>query len=803
MCKKFIFWASVLVLVFSCTSYADVLLGDFENGSLDGWIPYPGGEAVLTNGTTGVTSGDSSLDVVVSTDNYWMIRWSLPGLKALDLTNVTTLEMDVTMLVANFADGIWTKVDKLSIQSDLNPDWREVQLSAVINRDTGEPASSNDWGTWSGDQNRTIVWDIGAADYDWTGLENSSYVNINIALQGQGLFLIDNIRLNGAEIKDRELYPVLKLDVQDSDDAANVEEGFTAFTFADSGSEIDGITVTIDGYAEGDTRRRDVPAGVSNENIYRDFIFARQSELGVGYTSVTLSGLEPNEAYGITIYSWDTYSTELRVTDWTANGDSLLTTTHDGNLDPPSGDDQAFTGLATADPNGVILMEAVPGEGTFAAEPFAFVNALVISSLSPPPIGKIIWVTDAGIDRDEDGVQDDQEWIDYLEAQNYDVDARLGYWMALEGKDANDVNDYVAELNAADLVILSRTASSGDYDDGNEPTLWNSVTAPMIALSTWHLRSNRWLWIDSTSVVRDNISFMQVLELDHPIFAGVEIDADGLVEPVDPQVYGADVGYRGTCFVEGLDMGNGTLLAKSLAELPWIAVWDAGVEFYDGAGQFAGGPRMMFAAGTQDEAGAVPQGGWNLTDAGEQMFLNSVEYMISLNPVPIEVENASFELPGTVKQNNWDGGTNSKGTFEDVPGWSSDTMAADSGVETGWNATDGEWSGFLKGADDSIWQLTSHVIGADDVIELKVDAKDNWAATTLQLSLYYDDGGVRVTAASVDVVMTDTMQEFSLVLTAADVPEAAGKQLGIELNNASEEGESWIGIDNVRLNLLP
>jgi len=97
-----------------------------------------------------------------------------------------------------------------------------------------------------------------------------------------------------------------------------------------------------------------------------------------------LSGLIPNQTYGITIYSWDTFSTEIRITDWTANGEYLLTTIHDGNVDPPAAeDDYAFTGMATSDDTGVIFMEAVPGEGTFAAEPFGFINALAIAATMP------------------------------------------------------------------------------------------------------------------------------------------------------------------------------------------------------------------------------------------------------------------------------------------------------------------------------------------------------------------------------------------------------------------------------------
>jgi hypothetical protein len=206
---------------------------------------------------------------------------------------------------------------------------------------------------------------------------NLHYGQYNLSAEGEKMFL--NAVQYILQPTEPDYAPILKLDVQNSDDPANVEAGFTAFTFANSGTAINGITVTLDGYGEADSRRRDVPTGASNENIYRDFIFGRQSEPGVGYVSVTLSGLEPDATYQITIYSWDTYSTGLRVTDWTANGEPLFTTMHDGNLEPPAGDDKAYKGLAMADPNGVILMEAVPGEGTFAAEPFAFINALVIS----------------------------------------------------------------------------------------------------------------------------------------------------------------------------------------------------------------------------------------------------------------------------------------------------------------------------------------------------------------------------------------------------------------------------------------
>ena len=80
---------------------------------------------------------------------------------------------------------------------------------------------------------------------------------------------------------------------------------------------------------------------------------------------------------------------------------------------------------------------------------------------------------------------------------------------------------------------------------------------------------------------------------------------------------------------------------------------------------------------------------------------------------------ASFELPGETKQSN----------FENVPGWNTDTPAADSGVEPpgSWpGVTDGEVAGFMMGSDPSVWNLTDHVIASGEEILLQIDLQDNW-----------------------------------------------------------------------------
>lgn len=158
------------------------------------------------------------------------------------------------------------------------------------------------------------------------------------------------------------------------------------------------------------------------------------------------------------------------------------------------------------------------------------------------------------------------------------------------------------------------------------------------------------------------------------------------------------------------------------------------------------------------------------------------------------VWNPSFELPGTVKQKS----------FEGVVGWTSlEGAVSDSGVETGWGATDGEWTAFLMGGDPGVYQVTQHVIGADDIIQLSVDAKDNWAATTLLIELAYIDGdGAIMPASSANIALTGDMVTSTVVLVAADVPDAVGKELVILLDNVTEAAASWLGLDNVSIDFL-
>ncbi len=175
-------------------------------------------------------------------------------------------------------------------------------------------------------------------------------------------------------------YPILTLDISNRNVASQTEPGFTSFTLADSGSEVEGITIELAGNL--DARWRGTPTGISYELIYRDFIFSRP-----GGMMVILSGLEANQTYEITIYAFDTGSAGDRIADWTTNGEFVLTTTFNGGISPTNQDDRAFTGTAQSDGTGTIVLECGPNENTVeqsgASSPFGFMNALVVSSMNP------------------------------------------------------------------------------------------------------------------------------------------------------------------------------------------------------------------------------------------------------------------------------------------------------------------------------------------------------------------------------------------------------------------------------------
>ena len=301
----------------------------------------------------------------------------------------------------------------------------------------------------------------------------------------------------------------------------------------------------------------------------------------------------------------------------------------------PGVEGTTMTGTWTWDYSGVLDQFTLPDTDAYiqiviatnsdAPGAYYFDNARIVGAEPPKPGPKVIFVTSIK-DNNLDGVQDDISWYDWLTEEGYDVDFRPGNWI-------DPLDDAkIAELEAADLIIASRGMATGEYD-GDETAKWNGLSTPIICTNAWMIRSNRWVWMNSTAANKDADSpFLLAIEPTHPIFEGVALDADGLAEILDPAV-----GSGNTSFLNDiLDVGNGTLIAQSLGiyNTTWIAEWAAGVEYYEGAGQIAGGPRILFMAGTQDDpytdenGNIMPVGVLNLNDEGRKLFLNAIEYLL-------------------------------------------------------------------------------------------------------------------------------------------------------------------------------
>ncbi len=155
------------------------------------------------------------------------------------------------------------------------------------------------------------------------------------------------------------------------------------------------------------------------------------------------------------------------------------------------------------------------------------------------------------------------------------------------------------------------------------------------------------------------------------------------------------------------------------------------------------------------------------------------------------IENPSFEQPGTDKIVGW----------ESIPGWSSDIVAIDSGVESDWpGSTEGDWSAFLFNGDSSVYNLTDHIIQLEEEFILQVDARDNWSENIpalLEISLFLDSYGERITVATETVELSDTWTTYTVSFFANTFPAVYNK-IGIELANVTPSGDSWIGIDNIQ-----
>jgi hypothetical protein len=191
-------------------------------------------------------------------------------------------------------------------------------------------------------------------------------------------------------------------------------------------------------------------------------------------------------------------------------------------------------------------------------------------------------------------------------------------------------------LNAFDLIIIGRSINSGNYQQADETTFWNTtITAPVIHMSGYALRNVR-LGFTSGGTIPDTAGTVRLTAVNplHAIFAGVPLDgANTMVNPY------AGIVTFGTNVARGISVNTdpivgGTVLAT--IGTPGdpadggmiIGEWETGAVLNNG--NVLGGDRLVFLSGSREPNGITSHsaGIYDLGPDGERLFLNAVAYMI-------------------------------------------------------------------------------------------------------------------------------------------------------------------------------
>jgi len=191
----------------------------------------------------------------------------------------------------------------------------------------------------------------------------------------------------------------------------------------------------------------------------------------------------------------------------------------------------------------------------------------------------------------------------------------LGYDITVEAEDDKYIDPLgaaaKADLSAADLIIVSRRTSSGNFDA--EIEFWNGLATPIILHSAFLIGDSRWRWMRGGNENVD-MTHVGVVARNDPIFNGVTIVGDQ-VKIFSSLVKGLDVSNQDSA-------GNGTKIATPAGSgKVMVARWDAGIEYYSGSGQITGGPRIFFGMRTDEFFPFV-------TDDGKKMLENAVRYLL-------------------------------------------------------------------------------------------------------------------------------------------------------------------------------
>jgi len=211
-------------------------------------------------------------------------------------------------------------------------------------------------------------------------------------------------------------------------------------------------------------------------------------------------------------------------------------------------------------------------------------------------------------------------------------------------------------LNAFDVVIISRSVPSGNYQQAASTAAWNGITAPTIVLGGYILRNSRLGYTSGGTMVDTTVPVgLKVFVPGHPVFAGIALDANGkMVNSYANIVSYTNTIQRGVSVNSNPVSGGGVVLAAigTIGDAAQggmvIGEWLAGDKMANGAADTLAGHRLVVLTGSREASGLTSEGAgiYDLTADGAAILLNSVNYMTSGRASIATVNTVDNEFPG-------------------------------------------------------------------------------------------------------------------------------------------------------------
>ncbi len=310
---------------------------------------------------------------------------------------------------------------------------------------------------------------------------------------------------------------------------------------------------------------------------------------------------------------------------------------------------------------GLVDWVALDTTGAYSPLQTALDSTLFSGIGVPPTLADVVFITRQDW-KDDSGSYGDSLFVAALHNAGYNV-------ILPPYADFSTVDSADAEiLKAADLVVLGRGISSGDFAAADD-SIWEQLENPVILMSNYVARANRLRWFASNETpygVRFGTLQATVETPDDTVFTGVDVSS-GLIDYAEDEISMIAVDPATINGKVLLSLANGPLAYivdtnnGAVTDSVELSAYDGNVlmaRFAPGDSMFLGGPvggnaaavpagwRTFFTTGDDHEFDTLQQrrlyNFYVFPDAMKQVFLNEVDYLLR-GPVKDTSSNISID----------------------------------------------------------------------------------------------------------------------------------------------------------------